>query len=92
MKNHVAICHGWGGGGILRYEHICARTSTENVGGLIRKGGVYAGRYGNVEPRLQIKCLEDIPSGPMSSMVMRIEITYGLTSSGEAVWGLMHRM
>jgi len=61
-------------------------------GGLYAKGGVYAGRYGNVEPRLQIKCLEDIPSGPMSSMVMRIEITYGLTSSGEAVWGLMHRM
>ena len=35
------------GGAYLRDKNTCARTSTENVGGLIHEGGgIYAGRYG----------------------------------------------
>jgi len=40
-KNHVAICHGCGA--YLRDKNTCARTSTENVRGLIREGGRICG-------------------------------------------------
>ena len=35
-----------GGGAYLQDKNTCARTSTENVGGLICEGGIYTGRYG----------------------------------------------
>ena len=35
-KNHFAIFHGWRT--YLQDKSTCARTSTENVGGLIREG------------------------------------------------------